>query len=774
MKIFIQGRKDGYNTLYPKPTPAEFFQFAADIQRIDAQNNAQYYGKSLYSIAFNGNGCIFTKYIIGYDTLRSNIGNIGISVFIPNNQKILGIDIKTLLDELISIYTTNYCPDFKINNQKQEDWLLFSSTADNYDIKVKTILSDENFLYGNKDAAYIIYDNNTEIEKYLDAPYQAEYKEFKQILFIDNQSRLLLEVIKHDQTETANLTGKIDLDNPSYKLREYHGQGKNGVSIEIRANGKLRNNKEKIFRKDIITIKYSKKYHKDIFEEGKLTDPQIEKYLIISDNSIDVDKNFDLPKTEIPVEIRICNSKGESISDAIISCKNNYSKTERNPVSQNTFVFLGEEQKDKWTVYADKEGFIGEETFIPEFNSVVKLTLREVKIIKLRILDEKGDLITNKSKELPFYDDEIRREHTEHINIQSYHFEKVTFIPKDVAEPISVKLIKQVSQKPQDTSQGKGRSPETDNNEIFKSKNRKKTFYIKILLGLSIACLLVFTVYCLTLILWDRSNSNGTHQQQTSQEQGLPILTPADIISYVDGDSLFLEKLEEYNEDWANLKSTTDKATYEKYKGFIDEAIQKREALEDGNFAFLKDSNVNYTSAQKAFKTAVYNLKQDQFDNVKAKLVDVSNLTLRQIADSITKILALPKDTKASTEKNGGTQLKKAGSKQSKNKSELTTNDETPIIEYLKGHELKGNQLNEYKKKKNISKKLETSIDLALEFWSLNGDVKSTKAYKSKVTKDEYLKNNKTLKEFLEKAPSSKYPKNTRGAANLKLSDLAK
>ena len=67
MKIFIQGRKDGYNTLYPKPTPAEFFQFAADIQRIDAQNNVKYYGQNLYAIAFNGSGCIFTKYIIGLD-----------------------------------------------------------------------------------------------------------------------------------------------------------------------------------------------------------------------------------------------------------------------------------------------------------------------------------------------------------------------------------------------------------------------------------------------------------------------------------------------------------------------------------------------------------------------------------------------------------------------------------------------------------------------------------------------------------------------------------
>ena len=139
------------------------------------------HGKSLYAIAFNGTGCIFTKCIIGYDTLRGDVGNIGISFFIPNNKKMLGTDIKILLDELINIYTTNYCPDFKINDKKQEDWDLFLSTANKYDAKVKTVSSDENFQYGNKEAAYIFYNSTTEIEKYLETPYLDEYKEYKQI-----------------------------------------------------------------------------------------------------------------------------------------------------------------------------------------------------------------------------------------------------------------------------------------------------------------------------------------------------------------------------------------------------------------------------------------------------------------------------------------------------------------------------------------------------------------------------------------------------------------
>jgi len=773
MKIFIQGRKDGYNTLYPKPTPAEFFQFASDIQRIDAQNNSKYYGKSLYSIAFNGNGCISTKYIIGYDTLRSNIGNIGISVYIPNNQKMSGADIKTLLDDLINIYTTNYCPDFKINNQKQEDWLLFSSYADSYNPNVKPFSSDENFQYGNKDAAYIFYNNTSEIEKYLETPYQEEYKVYKQILFIENQSQLILEVIKHDPT--ANLTGDIDLENPSYKLREYHGQGKNGISIEIRANGKLRNNKDKIFRKDIVTIKYSKKYYKDIFEEGKLTDPQIEKYLMISDNSIDVVKNIELPKTEIPVEIRIYNRNGESISDAIISCKNNnYSKIE-NQVYQNTIIFLGEEQKDSWTISAKRDSLSGGETFTPEHTSVVKLTLKEVQIIRLKIFDERGIEIRNKSKDLTFYDDEIRMEHTEFIDIPGYQFKKETFIPKN-KDTIVINLEKEVYHKPYQSDF----SDNNISNEKSKSKKRKSSF-IKILLVLSFVCLLVVGGYYLVDMFWGGNSSDTIPPTQTSKVESIKSkLNLTEIQSYVEGDSLFIDKLNSYKDEWAELKDATDSAEYRKYEDFIDKAIIKRQEMTSGNFAFFNDNenNVKFSGPQQPFRKAVRKIKHNQYDKVKSKLGDVSMLTLTQIADSINKILALLEDTKAPTEINGSTQTKKEVTKQSKNKSDQApppeskkmTDEEIRIIEYLEGDELKGDKLKKLKNESNISEKLKSSIDLALEFWNLDGSSekginKTYHTYKLKVKRDKYLKNNNTLKNFVENATGNpKYPKGTPGA----------
>jgi hypothetical protein len=779
MKIFIQGRKDGYNTLYPKPTPADFFKFAADIQRIDAQRDAKYYGKSLYSIAFNGTGCIFTKYIIGYDTLRSNIGNIGISILIAANQKILGADIKNLLDELINIYTSNYCPDFKINNQKQEDWLLFSSAANNYDSKVKTISADENFQYGNKDAAHVFYNNVAEIEKYLENPYQEEYKEHKQIFFIEKQSQLILEVIKYDQT--ANLTGKIDLESPTYKLKEYYGEGKNGVSIEIRANGKLRNNKDKIFGKDNVSIKYSKKYYYDIFVEGKLSEPQIEKYLKIYDSSIDVEKNPEITPTKKTVEIIINDSKGNLIPNAIIACKNNYSKSEKQ-VYQNTINFSGEEQKDRWTISAKKDLFTGEDTFTPEHTSIVKLTLKEVKIIKLQILDEKRSII--KSYDLHFYDDDIRKEHTEPINISGYHSKKETFTPNKKFDAIIIQLQKQVIQqpKPQDPKVG----PTGDGRKIL---NLQMPGKIKILLGSTIACLLIVGVYFLAVTLW-----NIFHKPEKPKDVintgGVIKIDTTEIIGYVEGDTLFLDKLKNYKEIWE--KQNKNSANYKKIVSDIDRAIKKRKAINNGDFALLKDS-CRYSKAQMDFKKAVdaveklhdcSDIKKLEYEKVKKGLGDVPKLTLKQITDNINKILtemkapagpvnpvgpATPEKTVTpkNENQNSANQTKTDNNKGDKTNTAI---DSTKIIiDYLKGNELKGDKLRACLRYSKITNELKKSIGLALDFWNLDGKNTNYNAYKSKVKNDKHLQNNSTLKLFIETAgDSTKYPNGISGAGTTK------
>ena len=743
MKIFIQGRKGGYNALHPKPTPPEFFKFAADIQRIDAQNNSKNIGKSFYSIAFNDNGSIYTKYIIAYDTIRGNVGNIGISIFLPNNQKMSGSDIKNLLDELINTYTTNYCPDFKLNNSKREDWELFNSTANKFDSKVRSFSYDENFQRGKKEAAYIFYNNPTEIEKYIDNPYQEEYKDYKQILLIEKQSKLLQEVIKHDPT--ANLTSDIDLDNPCYILRNYDNQSIKGISIEIRANGKLIHNRQKIYKKDHISIKYSKKYYKDIIEEGKLTDHHLNKYLNIHDNSIEVTKKTEFDPTEVKIKISIINSKGESITDAIIDHKNNNTNNKENcnKVGENEYVFIGEVQKDRWTITAKKDSLKGEITFVPKTEEIVKLTLKEVKTVNLEIRSIGGDRIS--CEDLVFYDDDIRKEQTKQINIKGYETKKHKFIPANIHDNISVFLTtnkQEVEDEP---------TFDPPRNHTLKKIFRLSIWIISLsaILGLGGWGAVAFEKY-----FTDNNNLIQAPQPKKSVSKPNTDKPNTDklvkrIKEYVEGDSLILKELNSFKEDLSNVKGTMDDSTYKENVNYIEKAIKKREAIKEGKFDFF-NQDTGYSKKQQKFKTAVLELNKKDDKEFKKKLVkDVSTFTLNQIADKINKFLESKNKTK-------------------KKKAVPKNGEETEIIEYLKSDEIKLTTLKKHLNSKT-SQNLKKSITLAQKFWDLNGEEgNSYYSFKIEVNNNDYLKDNQTLKNlFLEvsktKGKKILYPKTIGG-----------
>jgi hypothetical protein len=771
MKIFIQGRKDGYNTLYPKPTPSEFYQFASDIQRIDAQNNSQYYGKSLFSISFNGSGCIFTKYIVGYDTLRSNIGNIGISVFMPSNSKMLGADVKVLLDDLVEIYTNNYCPDFKINNEKQEDWSLFTSAAENFG-RVEKCDTDENFKYGSRDAAFVLYSDDKELEKYLESPYQEEYKEYKQILFVNDYSSILLQVVKHDQTANANLTGKIDLDNPSFKLREYHGQAKDGVSIEILSNGnKLLRNKDKIYRKDVIYIKYSKKYYQDKEAKGGIYDSNIREFLSISvnSNSIDVKKNVGLTPAEKTINIRVLNNQGTLFSGDNIIVKNFQSGVERQCVN-DSIIFLGEEQKDRWTISARIGNFLGEQNFIPEHINFVELVLREVKILKLQVIDEWGQLIaSDHNKAISYYDDEIRILQTITISVSGYHTKIERFIPKDQPDLKIIKLEKR-----------QHRPPEA---KVIHKSERKLTV-LQLFSILSICMLIVFAVGYATYLF----NNQATIDISSGDSNSHLInkVVQKEIEKYVEGDSLLLNKLEKYKRDWASQKPqiiNTESSVSEPYDSneyrvwkrvdeSLDRAIKKRKAIDDGNFAYFKDSDVKFSAAQTTFRQSIMNVDESSYGILKSKWGNVSKLNLNEIVNSINKIIrANPEGTTS------GSSLVYPENEAHKTNNQssgtpITNNEsygnqlsymESEIINYLKGVEFKGSILMEFKSRSNISKKLLSSVKLALEFWDID-NLRDLKIYRGKVLNDEHLKKNSTLNEYLSTATrDTKYPSSVSG-----------
>jgi hypothetical protein len=785
MEIVIHGTKSG----------AKVFTLNKLSGLLDVSPNSpstSSIGNEAYAIRFVENYTILSKYKIIRDVLGDKrTGFVAFSLFVPRNKKLTGIDIINVLDEISKEYCKRYIVDNNLGNV-EENWDFINHLK--YDLKPV----DEHILSGSGDDAYVYFTNQEELQRYFDSPFQEEYKPFRQIYFVDenfnNKPDNPLNALRHNPN--SNLKGKIDLDNPSYKLREYHGQGKNGILIEIRAEGRLRNNQEKIFRKDIVTVKYSKKYHMDIFEKGNLTDPQIQKYLKIFDNAIDVEKNIELKPVKIPIEIRICNSKGESINDAIITCKSDNSKIEKQ-VSQNTIIFSGEEQIERWIISAKKDSFIGEVKIIPENESSIKLDLREEKIIKLIALDEKGDLIPEINKNYTYIDDDIRLRQRISINVHGYETKTEEFIPNNVDYPITVSLERKLTKQiPNQNNQ-----QFSNQNENNKSKEKNRFIIYFSLIALSIFCVTGIGYYFYDDIFGNPDPSYA-HQNNITKEEEFPKPSSSEIESYIDSDSLILEKLNQFKTDWQiqtpniesvfnnDSNSTTpqlDSTKFNEWKKIdesLDRAIKKRNAINYGNFAYFTDkrNNIEFPVAQQHFKNAIFKINKDEYQNVKSKLGDVLNLTLLQIADSINKIIETSIETNSNAEENIS-QKKKSSTKPNNNKPEIKksvqtlektrSTEEKEIIEYLKGNELKIEKLKEFKSKVN-SDNLKSSIDLALDFWVLDGSRTNSKktyySFKEKVQKDTNFKDSELLKFLKRNNTNTKYPSEVPGAKTKTLS----
>lgn len=273
-----------------------------------------------------------------------------------------------------------------------------------------------------------------------------------------------------------------------------------------------------------------------------------------------------------------------------------------------------------------------------------------------------------------------------------------------------------------------------------------------------ILCLVGFVIY---LFMTDKPNEPKLDKSSLSLKT---------IEIYSEGDSLFLDTLNKYKNDW------------EKQNDFLDNAIKLRNKINECNFDSLK--NVTYSSKQESFKNAVNNVEKDQYKEVKNQLGDVSKLTLTQIATKINEIVEeLKKENTTSENAEGKTQeVKKEHPKKGEAPVEKPTSaklvpaptnvDDAKAIEYLKGEELKKSELKNLKDK-DISGDVKTSIEVALKFWEIGG-VPEFNRCKTSVEKDPYLKNNPVLTKFLGKNPKT-YPKNSgNSGGKLTLNDYIK
>lgn len=452
MKLFVQGRKDGYFS-YPKPEPLEFNGFGGDLRPITDQNIL---GKYVYTIAFVSTGCVFTKVTIVEDVQRQYRGYIGFSIFVSNKSKLHGSVVSEIIDKLSETFCKNYCPDYYLDN-KQVDWAIFETIANQYDSQMHNLSGDdiENYQRGSADAAFVYYIDKTELCKFFDLPYQEEYSAYKQIFFVEKtlegKPENPLNALRHDPS--ANLTGKIDLENPKYKLI-YNQQARGGVKIEVKVNGSLRYSKSKIKRKEDLQIIWSKQFCETKVKNGKWHEIGSD-FLEIND----IEKTITVKEIEIqPITytllIQTKDRFSTPITDAEITLKINNYLPERKAIN-NSIQITAEELQNKCFIIAKKDNLISpqREIKLEDTKGSISLILSEHKKVSFYVKDENG-LVNNyniqisnkevqpKEGNVVFIGEEIEKIWQISVSHRDYETERFNYCPAKDDNPKYVILKK--------------------------------------------------------------------------------------------------------------------------------------------------------------------------------------------------------------------------------------------------------------------------------------------------------------------------------------------
>ncbi len=753
MDIVVHGTKGGCEIFTPKKMSGLFDAGLGE--------GVAALGQQAYAISFKDNNIIFSKYEIIKDVRGDKrTGFVAYSLFLPNNKKLSGIDIKTLLDKVSGEYRQRYIVDNNLNDVR-EDWSFLDSISNEYDAKLHAVSSYiENPQSGSKEAAFVYYpyinksslqnnENTFDLEDIFDSPSQEEYFDYKQVIFVKEELRNKIEnplnALRNSGVEIAN----IDLDNSYYYLNNYN----RNKGVIITANGKIRSegkNNNFIRAKWQVEIKYSKdeQCYFPIEAKGTLSkvDSEIFKYLEIKDRNVII--NYDAFNDPYPkaktVFLEVKDHKGDPANDAEITCINSYSNGFKN-ISNKEIKFEGDELKVRWSVSARKgNDLIAKPVhFIPiDCNASIQINLQETQYDSI---NQWGN--TNKEKKYYLKIDEKfgkRSNNGRTIGEYQYNYPQFGCDPR-----FGYKFTKW---EPYQAMAYKGCDGYYE--AIF-----KELWFHKIPKWAWIAgCISLTLMAALILTLVPFSSDNLKSLKLTSDQ----------ISNYIEGDTLFLNRLESYKVDWekqkpevsnedggilgifSNKGEQTDSAKYKEWDEIshsIDIAITKRKLIKEANFIEL--NNLSYYPLQKNFKTAIEKIISIKNEDVRNQIGDVSNLPLNQIANSINAFLTRIDSVQAEKLKNKGdvergiSQNETVLAKHSENsnqKQKVGTDIRSEITDYLRGSELKKEKLESYKSQTQ-NPNLKKSIDLALKFWKLDNKLNNSYAsFKKELENDNILK----------------------------------
>lgn len=772
MKIFIQARKDGYNVLYPKPTPQEFFNFGSDIQRIDAQTQSCYYGKEFYSLAFSSTRRIFSKYVIGYDVRRGAVGYIAFSIFIPKDKMLSGKDVKSLLDTLAGTYIQNYSPNFYFDNKKNEDWNQFADIANGFDSNLKRLSDEdvESVAPGSETPAFLFYRTDEELSRYLDDHYQSEYYPYQQVYFVDKkyegQKDNPLSIVKINPQ--ANLTGRIDLDNPKYRIEFENGITQNGNRIKVEVNNgvywKQLFNKNKFRRKDVIRISWTKDCYEQKILTGTLVELSDSEGIHIDNGTVHI-TGVEFTPVKKSIKILVNDPKGQSISKPTIVCCN--SDKERKFNENGIITFVGEDIRRQWIISVNSGNMSGTARIIPgNLPDCLSITVHEKKSIKVTVIDaDTSEPISDfevwtkrrggfsKDKTIVFIDDEIDRDALISVKSKGYKQEDFKFNPRECDGNVTLELSRK-----EDTIGG---------------KQPRIAFWLKSHLKIiaPICCALVFGILAF-IILHCFTSKTPTKNNLWQRER---------VEKYLQGDSLImvqldtciksLEESRPKSKSWSpffwkkNNGNDKDIEEYIKNKDIAKNIKTLRESIDKNNwieFANCNDGLFSGNSSLQGLKSIVNAAGKNMLEQI--NVLGINNLPLSDVRGKVKgQIDSLNKEqetrkTEVSEEirKNHPTIVN--GQKANTSGDNKLSEEEESIINYLKNKDWKKSELEECKEKAtgNIKK----DIELALKLWELDGEEgNSYYSYRQEIKTTTYLKHNTILHKLLEEQNNKKQPK---------------
>lgn len=461
MEIVVHGNNDGYEKLYSTKEGIGYIVLN-DIRKV-ARNDKQL-GHSAFTLAFVENGYIISKYKVVKDALRNNTkGFIAFSLFFPSNRELDGGSIILLLNEISAIYSDKYISGNRMNRGEgqpiNEDYSFVLEIMSKYSDHEKLFNEKKLSSTNNGKYAYIYYpfeykdtDSNVciaNLEELLDAPFQDEYTNYEQIIFIDKKYEGTEECPLYNPIPEYNLTGKIDINNPIYTLNI-------SPNAKVKVNGFSIQSCNKIRLKDDLEILFSKRYFKDKKVEGELRniDPT---YLNIDKvNKIVTIRDIQLePITHrFTIETKDINGKPLSGVNLMVTNKDGEKKLTSSPI-----IRTEEQLKDQWYVEGKKGNMISEPVRISIGKESIMLTLIETRIVNYKVyrgtvgadlfLDNEFSIKVTDVKKPPndgkitFVRKEIDKRHTITVTANGYETESFEYIPgKDHSNDIHLALIK--------------------------------------------------------------------------------------------------------------------------------------------------------------------------------------------------------------------------------------------------------------------------------------------------------------------------------------------